>query len=52
MLLMTCRTGTVLHYVGLVERVRPAIVAGLAFFVDRPERNTVTKTLAQHRVER
>ena len=54
MFLMTCRTGAVLHHVGLVECVRPPIlfkVAGLTFSVDRLERDAVMKTFAQHCVE-
>jgi hypothetical protein len=51
---MTCRTGTDLHDIGFVERVRPAIlfqVARLTFSVDRIEWNAEPKTFAQHRLE-
>ena len=54
MFLMTRRTRAILHYISLVECVRPAIlfkVAGLTFSVDRIEHDAVMKTVAQHCLE-
>ena len=51
MFLVARRTRTVLHDIGFVECVGPAIlfkVTGLTFSVDRIKRNAVTKTVAQH----
>ena len=54
MFLVARRTRAILHDIGFVECVRPAILfkmSGLAFSVDRFERDAVTKAIAQHGLE-
>src|SRR5207244_13004120 len=54
MFLMTSRAGAVLHHVGFVECVCPALlrqVAGLTFSIDWLERDSVAETFAQHCLE-